>query len=59
MEDEAQGSEGELRQEAEVLRIEALQAQGNDDEAQAAPQRFQKRFPNSAHRGSVANPRPR
>jgi outer membrane protein assembly factor BamD (BamD/ComL family) len=50
---------GELRQEVEVVRIEALQARGEDDEAEAAKRRFEERFPNSAHRESVADPRPR
>jgi hypothetical protein len=40
---------GELREEAAVIRIEALRSSGRDRAATRAEQKFQKRYPESAH----------
>ncbi len=44
---------GELLEEAAVLRIEALRAQGDHRAAAAAAARFEERFPTSAHQDRV------
>lgn len=44
---------GELREEAAVLRIEALRARGDQRAAAAAAARFEERFPTSAHQDRV------
>ena len=41
---------GALREEAAVLRIKALRAQGSDRAAEREQRRFQERYPGSAHR---------
>ncbi len=44
---------GHLNQEREVIRIEALRRLGRDTEAKRLGDRFEKRFPDSAHRSKV------
>ncbi|MBN2195391.1 MAG: hypothetical protein JW751_21410 [Polyangiaceae bacterium] len=44
---------GELREEAAVVRIEALRAKGDERAASAAVRRFERRFPASAHQDRV------
>lgn len=44
---------GQLRQEREVIVIEALRLSGQTDNARARGEQFEKRYPNSAHKNKV------